>query len=119
MELKVGGCSVVFRDGGIEVMRQGEQLYFNRRPVWMSVKTYGAMNEFRDQPYDHVKLQDHAGAEGLAENAQGCQALTAGGRNQTLRLGTFDVDLTVLDLVIYSGKYHSLGKLLGSIGVFL
>ena len=32
---------------------------------------------------------------------------------------TFDVDLTVLDPVIYSGKYHSLGKLLGSIGDFL
>ena len=32
---------------------------------------------------------------------------------------TFDVDLTVLDPVIYSGKYHSLGKLLGGIGDFL
>ena len=32
---------------------------------------------------------------------------------------SFDVDLTVLDPVIYSGKYHSLGKLLGSIGDFL
>ena len=32
---------------------------------------------------------------------------------------TFDVDLTVLDPVIYSGKYHSIGKLLGSIGDFL
>ena len=32
---------------------------------------------------------------------------------------TFDVDLTVLDPVIYSGKYHSLGKLLGKIGDFL
>ena len=31
----------------------------------------------------------------------------------------FDVDLTVLDPVIYSGKYHSLGKLLGCIGDFL
>ena len=31
----------------------------------------------------------------------------------------FDVDLTVLDPVIYSGKYHSLGKKLGSIGDFL
>ena len=30
-----------------------------------------------------------------------------------------DVDLTVLDPVIYSGKYHSLGKLLGNIGDFL
>ena len=31
---------------------------------------------------------------------------------------TFDVDLTVLDPVIYSGRYHSLGKLLGGIGDF-
>ena len=32
---------------------------------------------------------------------------------------TFDVDLTVLDPVIYSGKYHSIGKVLGNIGDFL
>ena len=32
---------------------------------------------------------------------------------------TFDIDLTVLDPVIYSGKYHSLGKMLGSIGDYL
>ena len=31
---------------------------------------------------------------------------------------TFDIDLTLLDPVIYSGKYHSLGKLLGEIGDF-
>lgn len=32
---------------------------------------------------------------------------------------TFDVDLTVLDPVVYSGKYHSIGKKLGDIGDFL
>ncbi len=31
----------------------------------------------------------------------------------------FDVDLTELDPVIYSGKYHSIGKMLGEIGDFL
>ena len=31
---------------------------------------------------------------------------------------TFDIDLSVLDPVIYSGKYHSLGKMLGEIGDF-
>lgn len=31
---------------------------------------------------------------------------------------TFDVDLTKLDPVIYSGMYHSIGKLLGKIGDF-
>ena len=30
----------------------------------------------------------------------------------------FDIDLTILDPVIYSGKYHSLGKRLGEIGDF-
>ena len=30
----------------------------------------------------------------------------------------FDIDLSVLDPVIYSGKYHSLGKVLGNIGDF-
>ncbi|WP_256379782.1 hypothetical protein [Butyrivibrio sp. MB2005] len=32
---------------------------------------------------------------------------------------TFDIDLTLLDPVIYSGKYHSLGEKLGEIGDFL
>ena len=31
----------------------------------------------------------------------------------------FDVGLTVLEPVIYSGRYHSIGKLLGSIGDYL
>lgn len=31
----------------------------------------------------------------------------------------FDVDLTVLDPVIFSGRYHSLGRMLGEIGDFL
>ena len=30
----------------------------------------------------------------------------------------FDIDLTALDPVIYSGKYHNLGKMLGEIGDF-
>ena len=31
----------------------------------------------------------------------------------------FDVDLTDLDPVIYSGRYHSIGKMLGEIGDFI
>ena len=31
---------------------------------------------------------------------------------------TFDVDLTVLDPVVYSGRYHSIGAMLGKIGDF-
>ncbi len=31
----------------------------------------------------------------------------------------FDIDLTVLDPVVYSGRYHSLGDMLGEIGDFV
>ena len=31
-------------------------------------------------------------------------------------MDTFDIDLTKLDPIVYSGKYHSVGELLGSIG---
>ena len=34
------------------------------------------------------------------------------------RMDTFDVNLTKLEPVIYSGMYHSIGKLLGKIGDF-
>ena len=30
----------------------------------------------------------------------------------------FDIDLTLLDPVIYSGRYYSLGRMLGEIGDF-
>lgn len=32
--------------------------------------------------------------------------------------GTFDIDLTKFDPIVYSGMYHSVGKLLGKIGDF-
>ena len=31
----------------------------------------------------------------------------------------FDIDLTLLDPVVYSGRYHSIGKMLGKIGDFV
>ena len=33
-------------------------LYFNRRPVYVSVKTYGAINEFRDMAYEHAEEKE-------------------------------------------------------------
>ena len=54
MNLQTREYTVQFRDGGIWIEKNGKTLYFNRRPVWVSVKTYGAVNVFRDQPYDSV-----------------------------------------------------------------
>ena len=57
-ELKVGSYLARFADGGIRILKNGETLYFNARPVYVSVKTYGAVNEFRDTAYDRVEEQN-------------------------------------------------------------
>ena len=41
-------------------IRDGKTLYFNARPVYVSVKTYAAVNEFRDAAYDRICEQDGA-----------------------------------------------------------
>ena len=55
MKLCFGAYELLFEKGGIRVLLNGETLYFNARPVYVSVKTYGAVNEFRDIPYDDVR----------------------------------------------------------------
>gem|GEM_PF-6604991 len=54
MRLENGGYVLLFRDGGIEVRRDGRLLYYNRRPMFVTVKTAFAVNEFYDRPYDHI-----------------------------------------------------------------
>ena len=49
---------IVFENGGVNVEKDGRLLYFNARPVYVSVKTYGAINEFRDTAYDIMKEKD-------------------------------------------------------------
>ena len=58
MKICLGPYEVCFADGGVRVSRDQETLYFNRRPVYVSVKTYGAINEFRDAAYDRVEERD-------------------------------------------------------------
>ena len=58
MKTSVGDYTVSFENGGIRVDRGGKTLYFNARPVYVSVKTYAAINEFRDIPYGRVSEKD-------------------------------------------------------------
>ena len=55
MKIGLGAYEVSFANGGVQVCRDGKPLYFNHRPVYVSVKTYGAVNEFRDAAYDRVE----------------------------------------------------------------
>ena len=58
MKLHIGEYAVSFEGGGVLVSKAGRTLYFNRRPVYVSVKTYGAINEFRDEPYGAVREEN-------------------------------------------------------------
>ena len=60
MKLCFGAYELLFENGGIRVARKDETLYFNARPVYVSVKTYGAINRFRDIPYDEVREEGGA-----------------------------------------------------------
>ena len=55
MKLNLGAYTVCFQDGGLTVEKDGKVLYFNRRPIYVSCKTYGAINEFRDCAYESIK----------------------------------------------------------------
>ena len=43
-----------FQDGGLEIWKNDVLLYFNHRPIYVSVKDYGGIQRFRDVPYDKV-----------------------------------------------------------------
>ena len=58
MKMSLGAYEVQFLNGGIQVQKDGKTLYFNHRPVYVLVKTYGAINEFRDIAYDRVSEKD-------------------------------------------------------------
>lgn len=54
MKLQTGEYTVNFENGGLEVSKNGDILYFNHRPVWVKVKDYGGICRFRDVAYEHV-----------------------------------------------------------------
>ncbi len=58
MAIDLKPYQILFENGGVRVRKSGKLLYFNARPVYVSVKTCGAINVFRDVAYDTVKEAD-------------------------------------------------------------
>jgi len=63
MKLILGAYTLYFENGGLEVKKDDQLLYFNHRPIYVSVKDYGGMMKFRDIAYENV-----------AETARGIEA---------------------------------------------
>ena len=55
MKLKNGDYELVFENGGITIEKDGKVLYFNRRPMYLFVKTAMAVTEFFDKAYDEIR----------------------------------------------------------------
>ena len=58
MSISLGEYCLRFEHGGLRVTKGERTLYFNRRPVYVSVKTYAAINEFRDTAYEQTEEKD-------------------------------------------------------------
>ena len=54
MNLICGEYSLIFREGGIEVLKNNRLLYFNKRPMFVTVKTAFAINEFYEDAYSET-----------------------------------------------------------------
>lgn len=62
-----------FRAGGVEISRNGKILYFNRRPLYIFIKTAYAICEFYDAPYERAEniRADAVEASGLLVSPNG------------------------------------------------
>src|SRR3954453_7051370 len=56
MKLVSGDYSLSFKDGGLEVQKNSKLLYFNKRPMFVTVKTVFAVSEFYDNAYSEIDV---------------------------------------------------------------
>lgn len=56
--LNVGEYTLNFKNGGVSVLKNGNELYFNKRPIYISVKDISAVCVFKDIPYSSVKEEN-------------------------------------------------------------
>jgi len=53
-----GNYTLTAREGGIEVYKNNRLLYYNRHPMFVTVKTVYAINEFFESPYNEIIVSD-------------------------------------------------------------
>ena len=74
MTIQSGGTMMRFSGGGVEVLRGGEVLYFNRRPMYAFIKTALSITEFYDAPYDEIEAGgDRVIAGGVLKSPTGSE----------------------------------------------
>lgn len=54
MNLSAGAYTLIFKHGGVEVEKNNRILYFNKYPVFVTVKTVTAVSEFYNNTYSEI-----------------------------------------------------------------
>ncbi len=76
MDIHYGDYVVTFNNGGVEVLKGDQVLYFNRRPMYALVKTVLAITEFYDAPYEKIaEINGQIRAEGVLKTSAGSELL--------------------------------------------
>ena len=57
MRLECGNYTLLFDNGGLEIHKNNKMLYFNKRPMFVTVKTVLAISEFYDKAYEDVNKE--------------------------------------------------------------
>jgi hypothetical protein len=74
MNIQSGNYLMRFSLGGVEVLRDNEVLYFNKRPMYAFIKTALSITEFYDAPYQEaVQDQNQVTASGLLISPTGAE----------------------------------------------
>lgn len=74
MEISSGNYTMEFQNGGLEVLKDGTVMYFNKRPMYAFIKTALSITEFYDAPYDEVTLHDgFVTAKGVLKSPTGSE----------------------------------------------
>ncbi len=58
MKLISGEYSLIFNEGGLEVQKNNKTLYYNKRPTFITVKTFMAVNEFYENYYSDISEEN-------------------------------------------------------------
>ncbi len=57
MRLECGSYTLLFDDGGLLIQKNNKTLYYNKRPMFVTVKTVLAISEFYDNAYSDVSKE--------------------------------------------------------------
>ncbi|MCR5735676.1 MAG: glycoside hydrolase family 76 protein [Lachnospiraceae bacterium] len=73
MKINSGEYELHFTDGGVEIIKKGAVLYYNKWPIYVFVKTEMAVTEFFDRTYEKAEITESGAvlAGGILETPGG------------------------------------------------